>query len=120
MISIECQTAAELEEEEAILGTGASSLDLGVDLNSSFRMGRWITDKDKIRDLRPTDSRLLVDMTFILNQEESSFLTEVTEQDFQKTDNAVAPPTFGPSSFMNPSSTVSTHPAPVPATGHRV
>ena len=81
--------AAELEEEVVTLATEISSLDLG-HLDTSVRVDCWITDNDETRKLQPSEGRLPVDVTFILEKEVTSLLLEVTKQDFQKADDAAA------------------------------
>ena len=71
--------AAELEEEVVTLATEASSLDLG-QWESSDRVGHWITDRNEIGRIQPSEGRLPVDVTFILEQEETSLLQDVIKQ----------------------------------------
>ena len=85
------QTLTELEDEVMTCETGSSSLELDLELDGSFRVGRWITDKDEIREVNFSGTSLSIDITFILEQEKGSQLPEVTTQDSQKVDNAEAP-----------------------------
>jgi hypothetical protein len=84
--------------EEATVGTADSTLALGKELGglgvSSAEdhppVGRWITEKSEIEECRPWVDRVPVDVTFILEGEESASLPVVTKDDHQKADNAVA------------------------------
>ena len=60
------RTLTQLDNEVMTCGTGSSSLELGLEQDSLFRIGRWITDEDEIKEVSVRGSSLPIDVTFIL------------------------------------------------------
>ena len=91
-------TEAKGAGEEATVGTIDSTLALGEELDclgvsgaeDHPPVGRWITEETEIAECRPWVDRVPVDVTFILEGEESASLPVVTKDDHQKAENAVA------------------------------
>ena len=59
------QTLTELENDVMTCETGSSSIELGFELNGSFRVGRWITDEDEIKEVNGSGTSLLINVMFI-------------------------------------------------------